>query len=145
VALVYEMINNKISGSHENVHIKFADSMTSWDVDDKGTPISAGSAGLAGGPSVVWVPGGGECGTLIVTAVYDWGTQYPDVPCTFFVSFDYGKTFTVMDNPLHVKGSRTGYSTGFYVDKEGSLYYVNNTEYIQSVNDKMLMAKIKIY
>ncbi|MBQ8742019.1 MAG: exo-alpha-sialidase [Clostridia bacterium] len=144
-ALAYEMINNNIIGSHENIHIKFADSMTSWDVDDKGTPISAGGAGLAGGPSVVWVPGGGECGTLIVTAIFDWGTQYPDIPCAFFVSFDYGKTFTVIDNPLHVKGSRTGYSTGFYVDKEGYLYYVNNTEYIQSVNDKMLMAKIKIY
>ena len=144
-ALVYEMINNNVNGLHENIHIKFADSMTSWDVADKGTPVSSGGAGLAGAPSVVWVPGGGECGTLIVTAVYDWGTVYSDTACTFFVSFDYGKTFTVMDNPLHVKGPATGYSTGFYVDKEGSLYYVNNTEYIQSVNDKMLMAKIKVY
>ena len=40
----------------------------------------------------------------------------------------------------------SGYSPGFYVDSEGTVYYVNNPEAFPGATyEKLVLAKIKVY
>ena len=130
------------------IHIKFADTLDSWDAADRGTLIKnpAGST-MGSSPAIAWTPAGGECGTLFVTASYSTNSK---TKCDLFLSFDYGKTFVSINNPINLsfKGDHKlygGYSPGMYVDKEGKLYYVNNPQYTVLWQEKLEFLRVKVY
>ncbi|MBQ8742017.1 MAG: exo-alpha-sialidase [Clostridia bacterium] len=142
-AMVYEMVN---FDPHAQVHIKFSDSLESWEPTERGKPVlNAQGGGLAGAPAIAWTPDGGECGTLMITAVYDWKTDTA-TQCALFVSYDYGETFMSVENPIPAMPNssvRSGYSSGFFVDKDGYVYYVNDPEYDKgAVCEKLVFAKL---
>ena len=125
--MVYEMVG--IDGNP--IYCKRADRLDDWgDPADYGTVISAAGKVFGSSPYAAWSPVGGECGTLIVTADHmvrgksRTGTD-------LFLSFDYGKTFAPIDNPLpYDKGEghgRCGYSPSLFVAEDGAaIYYANN-------------------
>ncbi len=127
------------------VHVKFADTLDSWDAADKGTLIKDGAGCTMGSsPAIAWTPDGGECGTLFVTASVSTDSL---TRCNMFVSFDYGKTFTSFGNPINLKNSEYGgYSAGMYVDMSGILYYVNNPENPNAkIQEKLEFMRLKVY
>ncbi|MBQ8742020.1 MAG: exo-alpha-sialidase [Clostridia bacterium] len=146
-ALAYEIG----SSSGPLIHIKFADFIDDWDPSDKGMPVADKNTGgmCRSGPAIAWTPAGGDCGTLIVTSHDDQNNAGTETKCGLFLSFDYGKNFVVIENPIPNMSNEfcsSGYSPGFYVDKEGTVYYVNNPEcYRNSFNEKLMFARIRVY
>ena len=143
-ALAYEMC-----GEDCQIYIKFADSLDGWDPAEKGKLIKTLSGeGMGSAPAIAWTPNGGECGTLFVTA-HHVVSGNSNTKCDLFISFDYGETFIDVDNPIPNKPNeniRSGYSPGFFVDKEGTVYYVNDPESSPgSLCEKFMFAKIKVY
>ncbi len=147
------MGNGKWALVHEcyatDIYIKFADSLDSWDAADPGVHIvSETGKSLANAPVVSWTPLGGECGTLFVTANNSTDSK---TDCDLFMSFDYGKTFISIDNPINLAKTGTfklygGYSPGMYVDKDGLLYYVNNPQNKNNLTQETLeFVKINFY
>lgn len=140
--LVYEMV-----GINANpIYYKKTTSLDNWgDVSDYGKIVSAAGKTFGSSPYVAWTPVGGECGTLIVTAKHmvkgssDTGTD-------MFLSFDYGKTFAPIDNPIpySLDYERCGYSPSLFLSPDGTtLYYVNNQPCFEKTY-KITMAKIRI-
>ena len=77
---------------------------------------------IGSAPWCAWTPAGGECGTLFVIGDHE----------KLFMSFDYGKTFITITNPMYVgQGSsdKTSYSPylGFSADGR-TLYYLDNPQ-----------------
>ena len=146
-AMIGEMVGYQGGGNW--VHIKFADTLDGWDVDDPGTPVTTNaSIGCGGAPMITWTPDGGECGTLIIVAHHNIrGTA--SSPADMFLSFDYGKTWTCFTNPIPVgfnDKTYNGYSNGLFTDKDGNVYYVNNIDlYKGAAGEKLMMCKLKIY
>ncbi len=136
--IVYE-----IAGLSDGVPIyyKVTDDITSWNPSDLGTRLTAGSYTMGSAPWCAWTPVGGECGTLIVTAKYGSAT-----PNKILVSFDYGKTFEAIDNPLPYSGSESlGYSASLFFSADGTtLFYGNNVDGVGG-KSKIAFAKIKIH
>ncbi|MBE6607608.1 MAG: exo-alpha-sialidase [Ruminococcaceae bacterium] len=143
-ALAYEMC-----GDGCQIYIKYADSLDGWEPADHGKLIQTLSGeGMGSAPAIAWTPDGGECGTLFVTAHHVVNGS-SSTKCDLFLSFDYGETFIDISNPIPNKPNdniRSGYSPGFFVDKDGTVYYVNNPEYSPGgLNEKLMFAKIKVY
>ena len=137
--IVYE-----IAGVSDGVPIyyKVTDDITDWNPSDLGTRLTAGGSYTMGSaPWCAWTPVGGECGTLIVTSKYGSAT-----PNKILVSFDYGKTFEAIDNPLPYSGTESlGYSASLFFSADGTtLFYGNNVDGV-SGKSKIAFAKIKIY
>ncbi len=131
------------------VYITFADSLDSWKTNEEGKLLTDGEGKfMISSPAAAWTPDGGDCGTLIVTAMRNAGVK-TRFRCDFFLSFDYGQTFVSVDNPLPVlEGhlNKTSYSPGFYVDKQGSVYYANNPGVaFDTAAGKLMSAKLKMY
>ncbi len=129
------------------IYYKKTSNIADWgDPADKGTLLSADGYCGIGAPSCVWVPAGGECGTLIVSAkkeVNGDGTH------RLFVSFDYGKTWTTMKNPLPYEtgtDNRIGHSSSFVVDPDGrTVYYVCTTNVPETGKRRIQFASFVIY
>ena len=145
-ALAFEIVG--FSGNP--IYIKFADKLDDWgDPADYGKIIISDSGkSMGSAPAIAWTPDGGECGTLFVTA-HHMSAGTSNTKCDLMLSFDYGETFVAIDNPIPNKPNdhiRSGYSPGFYVDKDGTVYYVNDPEYSKGgLNEKFVFAKIKVY
>ncbi|MBP3332848.1 MAG: exo-alpha-sialidase [Clostridia bacterium] len=131
----------------ENCHIyyKTTKDITSWNPSDPGTKLKAGGYSVGSAPWCVWTSAGGECGTLIVTGMWESGG---DGTHRMFVSFDYGKTWETMTNPLPydlgneaTEHDHIGYSPSLFVGADRSvIYYLNTT----NTNDpKYAVAEIK--
>ena len=120
------------------IYYKTSDTIADWKATDIGTPlIGGGDYYLGSAPQCIWTPAGGECGTLIVSAVY--GKESPN---RLLVSFDYGKTFEAMENPLPYTDGRGGYSASFCLSADGrTLYYANN---VDGKGDKSRIAFARI-
>lgn len=148
-ALAFELGGIREEGGYP-IYVKIADSLDDWgDISDYGQLVAApGDKIMGSGPAIAWTPLGGECGTLMVTA-HGMLSGYTKTKCDLFLSFDYGKTFIAIDNPIpNMPNEHTGsgYSPGFYVDSDGSVYYVNDPEVApNSLCEKLMFAKIKIY
>ena len=148
-ALAFELGGIREEGGYP-IYVKIADSLDDWgDISDYGQLVAApGDKIMGSGPAIAWTPLGGECGTLMVTA-HGMLSGYTKTKCDLFLSFDYGKTFITIDNPIpNMPNEHTGsgYSPGFYVDSDGSVYYVNDPEVApNSLCEKLMFAKIKIY
>ncbi len=146
-ALAYEICAFSPSGQ---IHITFADSLDSWKYQIKGNVVKDKDSGVSMGtaPAIGWTPDGGENGTLFVTAERNLSSA-TKTKCGLYVSFDQGKTFTIIENPIEIYASnnvRGGYSLGFFTDKDGYVYYVGDPENIKGgINTKMELVKIKVY
>ncbi|MBQ5601804.1 MAG: exo-alpha-sialidase [Clostridia bacterium] len=137
--IVYEMF-----GDWDGCPIfyKTTDDITDWNPSDLGKPITSTKGYTMGSaPWCAWTPVGGECGTLIVTSKY--GSENPN---KILVSFDYGKTFEAIDNPLHnSEAERLGYSASLLFSADGTtLFYGNNIDG-KDGKSKIAFAKIKIH
>ncbi len=141
--MVYEMVG--IEGNP--IYCKRTTSLDNWgDVSDYGKPISATGKTFGSSPYVAWTPVGSKCGTLIVVGKHPIeGTS--ETGTDMFISFDYGKTFAPVDNPIPYAldpYERCSYSPSLFFSADGStLYYVNNPPCYDATY-KISVAKIKI-
>ncbi len=141
--MVYEMV-----GINANpIYCKTSTSLDDWgDVADYGKIVSAFGKTFGSSPYAAWTPVGGECGTLVVVGKHpirggsNTGTD-------MFLSFDYGKSFVPVDNPLPYSldpYERCSYSPSLFFSPDGAtLYYVNNPPCYSSTY-KISVAKISI-
>ena len=89
---------------------------------------------------------------MLIVAAKNNGPKFNSEQNQLFVSFDYGKTWEIIENPLSydippVKDERIGYSPACWVGDNGkTLYYVNciNADYDKEKR-QIAFAKIKIY
>ena len=144
-ALVYENVGATQGGTP--IYIKFTDDITKWNPSDPGKLLKSDKDAYCGSsPAIAWTPAGGKCGTLVVTANGQVGGN-PTAKCDLFISHDYGKTFVTVANPIEVRRSdyvRCAYSPGLFVDKEGTVYYVNNPERTPGdVCARLMLVKLK--
>lgn len=94
---------------------------------------------LGSAPWCAWTSAGGECGTLFVIGDYK----------TLYLSFDYGKTFISITNPMYSgQGSseKSSYSPflGFFSD-ETVLYYLDNPLEPSKGYQRVYFKSIKIW
>ncbi len=141
--MVYEMVG--IEGNP--IYCKKSTSLDNWgDVSDYGTIVSAAGKTFGSSPYAAWTPVGGECGTLIVVGKHPikGGSK---TGTDMFISFDYGKTFAPVDNPIPYTldpYERCSYSPSLFFSSDGAaLYYVNNPPCYDATY-KITVAKIKI-
>lgn len=141
--MVYEMVG--IDGNP--VYCKKTTSLDNWgDVSDYGKLVSAAGKSFGSSPYVAWTPVGGQCGTLVVVGKHPVnGKSFTGTD--MFLSFDYGKTFVPVKNPLPYtlnNHDRASYSPSMFFSEDGkTLYYVNNTDCYDSTY-KITVAKILI-
>jgi hypothetical protein len=92
---------------------------------------------------------GGENGTLIVTGKFE---KNGDGKHRMFVSFDYGRTWDTMENPLPydlendaLSTNRIGHSAAFFVGSDPSvIYYMNTTDIPETGRQRIQFARLKI-
>ena len=149
--MAYEMIGS--STLNGILYSKSSESLTEWDYTDYGTLIKTDQNVVASHtPYCEWTPLGGELGTVFVTGQHG---GYDKIPSSdIFVSYDLGKTWNSFTNPFKfdfVKSAagNYAYSPGFFTDKDGFVYYVNNVfpeydRYVYMFADTRV-AKIKMY
>lgn len=135
--MVYELFGNWDGCP---IYYKTADSITGWVPSDTGTQLLCKDGYFVGSaPWCLWTPAGGECGTLIVSAVY--GSQSPN---KLLVSFDYGKSFEAVENPLPYTDGRGGYSASLFLSADRkTVYYTNNVDGTQG-KSRIAFARIRI-
>ncbi len=126
---VYEYYGKAGSHAKGQVYYKKTTDLNDWgDPADLGTMIKSGELEIIGAPACVWVPAGGECGTLIVSGKEDNSKTEEH---RIMVSSDYGKTWVTMANPLpYDRGvhERSGKSPTFFAALDGrTVYYINQT------------------
>ncbi len=143
--MVYEYCGSKSC----SIYYKTTKDITSWNPKDPGTILQVGNYTVGSAPSCIWTPAGGECGTLIATGMLDRGG---DGKHRMFVSFDYGKTWGTIENPLtydHLNdcrnSQRAGYHPSFAVGSDPSIiYYINTTDDPDLSVPRMQFARLKI-
>ena len=133
-----------------NIFYKTTKDITSWNPASPGTMLSADGYSVTGAPSCIWTSSGGENGILIISgkADSDGGQQHH-----LFVSLDYGKTFSTIENPLSYditldvkETNRVGHSASFIVSSDPSLiYYVNTTVTPETGYQRVEFAALRIY
>lgn len=137
----YEICSNEVGGC--DVYFKIVDdisSLDSWDPTDHGTKLKSVTKGapntIGSAPWSGWTPAGGDCGTLFVSAAVG-GDKY------LYVSFDYGKTFETIENPLP-STREASYSSSFFFTSDGSTLYYANTVALNDDFGMIEFAKIFI-
>lgn len=133
--ICYELGN----GEGYPIYCKMSDSIDNWDESDIGKRITtAFKRTIGSAPCCVWMPAGGENGTLIVSGKY--GSKGNN---ELFVSFDCGKSFKTMINPLPYSDKNGfGYSASmFYSQADNKLYYANTVDYKDELS-KIAFARI---
>ncbi|MBE6607183.1 MAG: exo-alpha-sialidase [Ruminococcaceae bacterium] len=137
-------------GDDGYIYYKTTKDVRNWDAADKGTKIATAEGHTIGSaPWCVWTPAGGECGTLFVTGRWE---ENGDGTNRVFVSFDYGKTWETIENPLPFDESNDVGDYGAYgrspcliVGKDPSIiYYVNTTDVPETGRQRVQFAKLKI-
>lgn len=141
--MVYEMV-----GFDRNpIYYKKTKNLDDWgDVSDYGKIVRAAGKTFGSSPYVAWTPVGGKCGTLIVVGKHPVRGN-SDTGTDMFLSFNYGKSFVPVDNPIPYSldpYERCSYSPSLFFDPDGTtLYYVNNPPFGEA-GYKITLAKIKI-
>ncbi len=141
--MVYEMVG--INGNP--IYYKKATSLNDWgDVSDYGRIVSAAGKTFGSSPYVAWTPEGGDCGTLVVVGKHPIKGN-SKTGTDMFLSFDYGKTFVPIDNPIPYSldpYDRCSYSPSLFFSPDGkTLYYANNPP-CHDATYKITVAKINI-
>ncbi len=149
--LVYEYVR---PGHASKIYYKTTKDITNWNPSDIGTLVQMTSGAntyyLAAAPSCVWTPAGGECGTLFVTGQYQMGGVSQN---SIFASFDYGKTWDIIENPLpydkytnYVPDVMWGYRPLMVLGADPSvIHYVNTTNIKATGKSQIQYAKLKIF
>ena len=150
--LVYEYCGE---GHDCFIYYKTTKDITKWNPTDPGTPLSAKVNGadytMASSPCCVWTPAGGECGTLFAMGRREFGG---DKTIRMYVSFDYGKTWTTMENPLPYKwynsavagNDSIGYRPIMVVGADPSvIHYVSITNVSYLKGTQVQYARLKLY
>ncbi len=128
------------------IYFKTTKDITNWNPSNPGTLIKTSSGSRPNSaPACIWTPYGGECGTLIVGSTSS--------ESNLFVSFDYGKSWKTMRNPLPYrtrtddeKNSRTGYSPSFVLGSDGkTIYYLNTTNIPETGKRRIQFTSFIIY
>ncbi len=120
------------------------------DINDYGTQvISTDGRSFGASPWCAWSPCGGECGTLVVVGKHPAPYYHTEAGAKMLVSFDYGKSFTALDNPipypLRAKETHCGYSPCLFFSPDGEiLYYVGNTLIPTEKCHEIVLKKIRI-
>ncbi len=149
-AMAYELGHYGAHG-HYPIFIKYTDRLDDWgDPNDVGVPVSHGEKIPGSAPAIAWTPDGGEKGTLFLMSSGKTGKYDTNTWSDLFISFDYGETWTSIENPIPTMGNDNingvSYSSGMYVDKNGTLYHANNTQVAEKTMSSMaLMVIIKVY
>ena len=148
----YFMVYEYVGGDGALIYYKTTTDITSWNPTDPGTRLEAayksGTYMVGSAPSCIWTPAGGECGTLLATGMWE---RNGDGKHRIFVSFDYGKTWETIENPLpydnknDVKETdRIGYSPSFVIGSDPSvIYYMNTTDTPEGLQ-RIQFARLKI-
>ena len=149
----YFMVYEYCGAQSCHIYYKTTKDITDWNPRDPGTRLQVGSYYVGSAPWCVWTSAGGECGTLIATGM--WEASGGDGKHRMFVSFDYGKTWSLMANPLPydldnrmTADKHIGYSPCFFVSKDPSVvYYINVTNTIDPGRGvtEIRVARLKIY
>ena len=137
------------AGAHAKgqIYYKKTRDLNDWgDPTDIGTMIRSDGYEIIGAPACLWIPAGGECGTLIVSGKKDnSGTE----DHRMMVSNDYGETWITMSNPLpYVIGNNTrvGHSPALFLGTdERTVYYINQTAVSVTADRKLEFIAFKIY
>jgi len=137
------------------IYYKTTKDITSWNPKDPGTLLSATVGGTeyktASSPSCVWTPAGGENGTLFATGRREFGG---DGTNRVFVSFDYGKTWDTIENPLPYSwynsaaagNDSIGYRPIMVLGADPSvIHYVNITNISYAKGTQVQYARLKVY
>ncbi len=130
------------------IHFKTTDDLNDWNPSDIGSPVvTKRGEGFGSAPYCAWVPTGGECGTLVVAAMFNYN-EPDEKAADLMLSFDYGKTFIAIKNPLYYETdieARYAYSPGFFVSADGQkLYYVNTVPSKAAKKQDMKLAILEI-
>lgn len=122
--LTYELLSE---GDNKPCRYKISDSVSEWNADEQGTEITAyHNRHLHTSPICLWIPQGGKNGTLIVNGQYSNKGHHE-----LFVSYDYGKTYSVIVSPFKYKDARGfGYSPSMiYSQADNTIYYTNTVDF----------------
>ena len=140
--MVYEMVG--IDGNP--IYCMRTTDLDNWgDVADYGEKISAAGKVVGSSPCVAWSPAGGECGTLIMVGKHHVSGN-SKTGTDMFISFDYGKTFAPIDNPIpySLDYERCGYSPSLFFSPDGTTLYYANNQPCHSSTYSITVAKISI-
>ena len=130
---------------------KITDDISSWNPSNAGNLLKAPDGyTVGGGPACVWTSSGGENGILIASGKNDTDGGQRHL---LFVSFDYGRSFTTIENPLPYDitldskaTNRIGHSPVFIVGSDPSvIYYLNTTVNATTGYQRVEFAKLRIY
>jgi len=146
----YFMVYEYVGSGGSLIYYKTTTDITSWNPTDPGTLLQVGTYRVGSAPSCIWSPAGGECGTLIATGMWE---RDGDGKHRMFVSFDYGKTWELMANPLPYDNKndtketdRIGYSPSLVIGADPSvIYYMNTTDVPETGYQRIQFARLKIY
>ncbi|MCQ2479668.1 MAG: glycoside hydrolase [Clostridia bacterium] len=122
--LTYELLSE---GDNKPCRYKISDSISEWNATEEGTEIIAlRKRELHTSPICLWIPEGGKNGTLIVNGQYSNKGNHE-----LFVSYDYGKTYSVIVSPFKYRDARGfGYSPAMiYSATDKKIYYINSVDY----------------
>ena len=147
----YLMVYEYFGAGSGKVYYKITSDITSWNPEDPGRLLeSKDGYTVIGAPACIWTSIGSDGGLLIASGKKDTaGTQNHYL----FVSFDYGESWTTMENPLPYDHSndvldtnRIGHSPSFIVGDDPSvIYYVNTTDVPESGRQRIQFARLRIY
>ena len=145
--MVYEVVG--IKGNP--IYYKKTKNLDDWgDLTDYGNVVITDDQKTFGSsPWCAWTPAGGECGMLVVAAnhMVQGGPSIYGTGTDLFVSFDYGKTYTAIENPIPftpVANHKCSYSPYIGFSDDGhTMYYINNPEYGENCQ-QMIFARIRI-
>ena len=123
----YEICSNEVAGVGNDIYFKIVDDLDGdWQKEDHGTRLTSvtkgGAAKVGSAPFCTWTPAGGECGTLLVVARVG-SERY------IYASFDYGKSFEAIDNPIPYSGDKTGRSPTLFALDDGTVLYGNTANW----------------
>ena len=143
--MTYEMVELSMNPTYAKKTRRLDD----WgDISDYGTEVlSVDGHSFGSSPWIAWSPVGGECGTLVVAGKHRVQDKTNKSAPPIFLSFDYGKTYIELENPIGYTitgGNRSGYSPCVMFSADGkTLYYATNPNKV-SEPDKAYVAMVRI-
>lgn len=147
----YFMVYEYFGSYNGDVHYKITKDISDWSHRSAGIKLQTTDGySVAGAPSCVWTPFGGDGGILIASGKTELGETKGN---RLFISFDGASTWHTIENPLPydntndaLNTNRIGHSPSFIVGSDPSvIYYVNCTDVPETGRQRVQFARLKIY